>query len=256
MAKVKKKAKAKSNAGSQVLTNHKNIRKNRKAVFSLETSVTANKARAYATRSTIEENRALILKNYTAAFMGNRQLANQNTDDIFRNRKNILANFNTKSDVEVNYVESLNNQASIDYLEHRAELNASVLEVNRLMAEVNSKLIEINSKIMASNEKIVKFNSKNLADNSRILSSGLSAKTANPPSNAKRIIKNKERLAKVLKTSQGNTKTISSLYKIASNNRSAIEKNAAAIITRRKNIEANQSKISQNQSKVAKLISS
>ena len=104
--------------------------------------------------------------------------------------------------------------------------------------------------------KIVKFNSKNLADNSRILSSGLSTKTANPPSNAKRIIKNKERLAKVLKTSQGNTKIISNLYKIASNNRAAIEKNAAAIIARRKNIEANQSKISQNQSKVAKLISS
>ncbi len=255
MANAKKKATAKKNASSQVLTNYKNIRKNRKAVFNLESAITSNKAKAYATRSTIEENRALILKNYTAAFMGNRQLANQNTDDIFRNRKNILANFNTKSDVEVNYVESLTNEASIDFLEHRAELNASVLEVNRMMAEVNAKLIEINSKIMSSNEKIVKFNSKNLAENSRILANGLSAKTANPPSNAKRIIKNKERLAKILKASQANTKTISNLYKIASNNRSSIEKNAEGIIARRKSIEANQAKISQNQSKVAKLIS-
>ena len=256
MANSTKKAKAKKTAGSQVLTNYKNIRKNRKSVFNLESSITQNKSRAYATRSTIEENRALILKNYTAAFMGNRQLANQNTDDIFRNRKNILANFNAKSDVEVNYVESLTNEASIDFLEHRAELNASVLEVNRMMAEVNAKLIEINSKIMASNEKIVKFNSKNLSDNSRILARGLSAKTANPPSNAKRIIKNKERLNKILKESQVNSKTINSLYKIAGNNRSAIEKNAAVIIARRESIEANQAKISQNQSKVAKLISS
>ena len=68
-------------------TNRKNIKKNRRAIFEVEATVTSNRAKAYATRSIIEENRALILKNYTAAFMGNRQLANQNTDDVFRNRK-------------------------------------------------------------------------------------------------------------------------------------------------------------------------
>ena len=70
-------------------TNRKNIKKNRRAIFEVEATVTSNRAKAYATRSIIEENRALILKNYTAAFMGNRQLANQNTDDVFRNRKAI-----------------------------------------------------------------------------------------------------------------------------------------------------------------------
>ena len=52
-----------------VASNLKNIKKNRKSVFGLEVQVTSNKSRSYATRSTIEENRALILKNYTAAFM-------------------------------------------------------------------------------------------------------------------------------------------------------------------------------------------
>ena len=255
MAKAKKKGKAKKAASSQVLTNMKNIKKNRKSVFNLESGITSNKSRAYATRSTIEENRALILKNYTAAFMGNRQLANQNTDDIFRNRKNILSNFDAKNEIEVNYVESLTNEASIDFLEHRASLNASVLEVNRMMAEVNSKLIAINSKIMNSNQKIVAFNSKNLTENSRVLKAGLSVKSANPPSNAKRIIKNKERLAAISKTSSANTKTISNLLKIASNNRAAIEKNSELIHARRKAIEGNQDKISKNQSSVANLIS-
>ena len=152
-------------------SNRKNIMRNRKALFGLECQVTANKSKAYATRSAIEENRALILKNYTAAFMGNRQLANQNTDDIFRNRRTILSSlFDAQTDVQKNFVESSLNEASIDYLEHRAELNASVLEVNRMMAEVNAGLIEINSKIMKSNESIVvliveicSFNSKILA---------------------------------------------------------------------------------------------
>jgi hypothetical protein len=75
---------------SQVEDNRANVRANRKKLFELESTVMWNKAQAYRERSMIEENRALILKNYSAAFMGNRQMANQNTDDIFRNRKAIL----------------------------------------------------------------------------------------------------------------------------------------------------------------------
>jgi len=236
-------------------SNRKNIKRNRKAVFGLECQVTSNKSKAYATRSTIEENRALILKNYTAAFMGNRQLANQNTDDIFRNRRTILASLDAKNDVETNYVESRLNEAAIDYLEHRSALNTSVLEVNDLMAQVNAKLIEINSRIMKSNENIVNFNSKNLALNSKILATGLSPRSATPASNASRIGKNKERLGKILKVAKSNASRIANLYKVAAKNRAAIEKNATGIFARRKNIETNQKIISQNQSRVEKLMS-
>ena len=86
--------------------NKKNIQKNRRSIFEVEAAVTANRAKAYASRSSIEENRASILKNYTAAFMGNRQLANQNTDDVFRNRKAILSTLEPESDVQSNYKES------------------------------------------------------------------------------------------------------------------------------------------------------
>ena len=41
-------------------------------------------------RSLVQENAALISKNYTSSFMGNRQLANQNTEDLYRNRLAIL----------------------------------------------------------------------------------------------------------------------------------------------------------------------
>lgn len=236
-------------------SNRKNIKRNRKSVFGLECQVTSNKSKAYATRSTIEENRALILKNYTAAFMGNRQLANQNTDDIFRNRKTILSNLDAENDVQRNYVESCLNEASIDYLEHRAALNASVLEVNQMMVDVNAKLIEINSRIMKSNESIVAFNSKNLAQNAKVLATGLSPRAATPATNARRIAKNKDRLGKILKVAKSNASTIVNLYKNASKNRALIEKNASGILVRRKSIEENQSKIAQNQGRVEKMMS-
>jgi hypothetical protein len=41
-------------------------------------------------RSIVEENHDSILKNYHAAFRGNRNLANANTEDLFRNRYAIL----------------------------------------------------------------------------------------------------------------------------------------------------------------------
>ncbi len=44
----------------------------------------------YMARSVVEENHDSILKNYHAAFRGNRNLANANTDDLFRNRYAIL----------------------------------------------------------------------------------------------------------------------------------------------------------------------
>ena len=86
---------------SQTEQSTKQIRKNRRALFELQGQVMVNKARAYATRSNIEENRYLILKNYVAAFVGNRQLANQNTDDIFENRIAILENIEIEKGNEI-----------------------------------------------------------------------------------------------------------------------------------------------------------
>ena len=67
--------------------NAKAIKANRKRIFKIDAEVMTNKANAYISRSMIEENRLMILSNYSAAFLGNRQLANSNTDEIFEKGK-------------------------------------------------------------------------------------------------------------------------------------------------------------------------
>ena len=243
-------------------SNRKNINRNKRTVFELEALVTDNKANSYATRSTIEENRALIMKNYTAAFMGNRQLSNQNSDDILRNRKLVLGSVAANSDVAANYVESMINESTIEFIEHRADLNSAVLEVNKMMVEVNAMLIEINRTIMASNEKIVGFNKKQLDKNAQLLSAmekrggKLDASKATPKSNATRIKNNKARAAGIAKIAKSNTGKISALHKSAAANRKAIEKNSELVLKRRALINSNKAKIQSNQNRVAKLISS
>ena len=71
-------------------SNASNIALNRQALFQAECHVERNKTQAYLIRSVVEENHDSILKNYHAAFRGNRNLANANTDDLFRNRFAIL----------------------------------------------------------------------------------------------------------------------------------------------------------------------
>ena len=113
--------------------NRKAISENRKRIFSLDAEVMTNKTLIYASRSMIEENRLMILSNYSAAFMGNRQIANNNTDEIFENRHAILDNVDTQNDVEENFVNSQKNKASLDFLQHRSQLNSAVLEISEKM---------------------------------------------------------------------------------------------------------------------------
>ena len=98
---------------SKTKINARAIKANRKRIFKIDAEVMTNKANAYISRSMIEENRLMILSNYSAAFLGNRQLANSNTDEIFENRKTILDNHNSQNDVEENLEFSKDN--SIDY---------------------------------------------------------------------------------------------------------------------------------------------
>eukprot|EP01034_Spumella_vulgaris_P046131 gene46131-57520_t len=53
----------------------------------------------------IAENGALISKNYNAAFMGNRQLANENTDAIYRNRIALTQGLPISTEVQRNFRE-------------------------------------------------------------------------------------------------------------------------------------------------------
>ena len=122
----------------------------------------------------------MILSNYTAAFLGNRQIANSNTKSIFENRNSILSNTKTDNEVEKNYIEAQKNKASIDFLKHKSELNSAALKISEEMAEINLKLVGINRKVMELNQLIVDFNSDQISTNNDLLNGGLQPTKATP----------------------------------------------------------------------------
>ena len=228
--------------------NAKAIMANKKRIFKLDAEVMTNKANAYISRSMIEENRLMILSNYSAAFLGNRQLANSNTDEIFENRKTILDNYNSQNEVEENYINAQKNKAALDFLKHRSALNSSVLKVSEEMASINAKLISINKKIMEANQSIVEFNTKQIAENKSLINGSLNPKKAKPSSNSKIIKNNSTAMKQLEKNVNNNRKIMADLISKSQKNAEELAQNKIQIKQRRNSALANRQKILNNKS--------
>merc|ERR1711865_371588 len=171
------------------LANRKNIAANAAALHDLHLVVFANTSKLLAVRSIIEENRALLTKNYAVAFASNRLMMNNNTDCIFKNRIAILDAFKMEGQEQINFRNTKLNKAKIDFLEHRSQLNNRVAKTNVSMAAANAM-------IMNSNEEVVKFNTSAIETNKKLLE-GVQPDKATAESNAARVDANTKGIAMI-----------------------------------------------------------
>jgi len=233
------------------VTNRKNISENEANIHNLAIAVTQDKAHVYEERSRIEGNRTLILKNYSAAFVGNRQMANQNTDDIYKNRSAILDALTVSGSVQENFRNSKYNEASIEYINNRCLLNNRVAKANVMMSAANDKLIELNNATLKSNEEIVKFNSENIDTNKKLLEAGVLPEKATPEANEARIAANTEKIKAILDRNGKYNDGAAARYQSIEDRKEKIYKNAADIGERCASIKENRKAITANGEKVS-----
>ena len=125
----------------------------------LWSDVLETKSIGYLLRAKIEQNLALLISNINSSFMGNRQLANQNTEDIHYSLQKIIE---SRVDDNGNIDEHLIFSSNAAFIEHRSKLNRRINDVSAELNEVNDKLLSIHRKVMKNNDEIIKFNTKNL----------------------------------------------------------------------------------------------
>ena len=101
--------------------------------------------------------------------MGNRQLANQNTEDIHYSLRKIIE---SRVDDNGNVDEYLISSSDAAFIEHRSKLNRKINDVSAELNEVNNKLLSIHRKVMKNNDEIIKFNTKNLEEAYRFIMGG------------------------------------------------------------------------------------
>ena len=235
--------------------NKAQIQSNRRKIFELEILINSNKTKVEVCRASIEQNYASIMRNYNAAYMGNHHLANQETDEILRNRLAIMSNMIAEKEVEINFRESMNNKAQLDFLEHKSSVNKTILEVNKQLTEINKKLIELNKMIMKKNEETLQFNTDNLTTNEKFLKGEFHPSKATEKDNKKRIDQNTKRCIKIEEMASENQKRIIEIQSKTQTNAIDIMKNSVQISERRERINDLQEKVNENQNSVAEMIS-
>ena len=205
-------------------------------IFHAKSQVLANTALIHQSRSVIEEIRLMIISNYAAAFVGNRQLANTNTDEIYANKIEILSNMTAIEELQKNYLDAQVNKTKLDYLRHRSDLNTTTLSINEKMAAINTQLIAINDDIMETNKEIIAFNEKQIAVNEAMLEMSVTLESATSEKNEMTIVENKIFAEELLVSCSENEGMIKELLEISDANLEIVKKNKAEIYERMQSI--------------------
>ena len=213
--------------------------RSRKSIRALKKIVTDNKAALYQSRAIIEENRMMILSNYTANFMGNRQLINQNTDDVFSASETMLDALDPQTESESVAVEIFNQRASLDFLSHRSSLTSSVIQISEQMAEVNARLISINREIMETNNSIIAFNKKQIERNKGYSNNESVLQAATDEMNERLIDENNQKIEEINISATHNSEEIANLLHSSMENRSRLISNKDEISAARNSILEN-----------------
>ena len=111
------------------------------------------KSIGYLIRAKIEQNLSLVISNISSSFMGNRQLANHNTDDVRYNLNKICSIKSDKTEVSPKLIQ-------LKFLKHHQKLNKQLISNSAAMLDAVENLQEVHKKIMKTNEEIIKFNSE------------------------------------------------------------------------------------------------
>ena len=125
-------------------------------------SLLNQKSKNYLLRSKIDQSIAITNSNLSASFLGNRQMANHNTDDIKYCLNKIIESNSTESDVTKLNVDLI-------FMKHREKLNKRLVENSKILIAAIEQLQLAHQKVMTTNEEIVKFNSSMLETTSEVI---------------------------------------------------------------------------------------
>ena len=121
------------------------------------------KSKIYLLRSKIDQSIAVTNSNLSASFLGNRQMANHNTDDIKYCLNKIIDKNSAEPDATKLNVDLI-------FLKHRQKLNKRLVENSKILIAAIEQLQMAYQRVMRTNEEIVKFNSSMLETTSEIIS--------------------------------------------------------------------------------------
>jgi hypothetical protein len=232
------------------------IRKNKRRIFELEAEVSTTSAELMLLLADIEENRALLTRNFTSSFTGNRAIVVDNVNDLFNSRLIMIDSLDPKTDTELDFQAMLSNSVRIDQLENKAQLNEKLNEIIGRVQEVNMMLQVVNTLVASANEIAVEQVDTLISENAEWvdgeLTKRLSSATANV--NKQGAGENRERLDKLVDSSHIAEDAASMILKRISSVTKSILESGEDITRRRDAIQADRERVIANQRRTADMI--
>ena len=233
--------------------NKTNIRKNRRRIFELDAEVSTTYAELMLLLADIEENRSLLQRNFTSAFMGNRSIAIDNVDDLYGCRIAMLEALDPSTDVQNNFKVQMLNQVRIEQLENRTDLNDTLRDIATKMIEVNQMFQSVNSLITEANESVVDQGDNMISENADwadgLISKQMTKATSN--ANAQSVKSNTERLQKLLERAHIAENEANDLVRRVEDDTKGILELGEQIAKRRERIQADRERVVANQRRTA-----
>lgn len=245
-----------SKSKSQVALNEENIRKNKRQLFELECQASTSYAETMLQIADVEENRALLGRNFSAAFNGNRAIAIDNIEDLYRCRMLMVDAFDAKTEVEKNFKAAMSNALRIDLLENKFSLYETLRNVAAQMAEVNDLLKSLNTLVADYNETLADQGTDMVSENAEWIDGDIGKRfaAAAPDTNADLVQSNAERLAKLAEKSDSVEKDAGLMVSKIESETKLIMQMADEIATRRARIQAEREKVIANQKRSSELM--
>ena len=242
---------------AQVTLNEENIRKNKRHIFELECQASTSYAESLLLIADIEENRALLSRNFSASFNGNRAIAVDNIEDLYRCRMLMVDALNAKVDVEQNFKSAMGNSLRIDLLENKFFLNQKLREVATQMTAVNELLTSLNKLIADSNEALADQGAEMVAQNAEWIDGELVRmfEAVSADSNAEIVKSNADRLEGLSAQADDAEKEESMTARQIEAETKSILDVGGDIAARRVRIQAEREKVVANQKRSSTLMS-
>ena len=242
---------------NQVALNEENIRKNKRHIFELECQASTSYAESLLLIADIEENRALLSRNFSAAFNGNRAIAVDNIEDLYRCRMLMVDALTAKTDVQQNFKSAMGNSLRIDLLENKFYLNEQLQAVAEQMATINEMLTSLNEMIADSNENLADQGGEMVSENASWIDGEIDKmlKAASADSNADLVKSNADRLESLTEKADVAAKSAGLTVKQIESETKSIIDNGDDIAARRARIQAEREKVVANQKRSSALMS-
>ena len=244
-------------SNKQVDLNKKSIRKNKRHIFELECQASTAYAESMLVIADIEENRALLSRNFSAAFNGNRAIAVDNIEDLYRCRMLMVDALEAKTDIEQNFKSAMANKLRIDLLENKFSLNEKLREVASQMSAVNELLISLNKLVADSNEMLADQGSEMVSENAEWIDGKIlnNIKSASSDSNSELVNDNASRLEALLEQAHvAEQRAKTTLQQIEAETKQILD-TGDGIADRRARIQAEREKVVANQRRSSELMS-